>query len=178
MTEAEDILSTDEIRARVTDLEYKNLSEEEFIKEIERIYIEEKGEALPAKVEYFHSSDVESLKDDTSGYDGTALYFHSEENQIDVLYTISQGSQDTLDWEYNAIGLFGGTTIKQAEATAHFESEARRRFGIENDQDVLSIGLSHSLANNNNSIAHLTFGTFDVVHSFNGAQVSAYQMYF
>ncbi|UTR16194.1 hypothetical protein MM221_06440 [Salipaludibacillus sp. LMS25] len=88
---AEKVFITDEIRARVTDLEYRNLPEEEFLKEIERIYIEEMGEDFPAEIGYFHSSEAESLQDDDSGYDGTAIHFYSAENDINEAYPTLKG---------------------------------------------------------------------------------------
>lgn len=44
------VLVTKELRLRITDLEYEDLTPEEHIKEIQRIYIEEMGEPLPAEI--------------------------------------------------------------------------------------------------------------------------------
>ncbi|UTR16193.1 hypothetical protein MM221_06435 [Salipaludibacillus sp. LMS25] len=82
------------------------------------------------------------------------------------------------DWRYNLTGIFAGEDISQAQATRAFVRDAQKEFKKgESDKDPVVIGLSHSLANNNNSIAYLMFDTFDVVHSFNGAQVSYYQLF-
>ncbi|MBN8209797.1 hypothetical protein JI666_13655 [Bacillus sp. NTK071] len=76
------LLSSREFRLRITDLEYDNLSESEFIREVQRIYLEEFEETLPAKLDIFHSSQSSHLNNDTSGYDGTAIHFISEKDDI------------------------------------------------------------------------------------------------
>src|SRR5690625_2305483 len=103
----EQVLVTKEIRMRMIYLEYKynknsrKMSEETFIQEVERIYMEETGQQLSADISVFTSSESKKLKNDNSGYDGTALHFHSEENNINEVYVISQGTQDLDDWLYN-----------------------------------------------------------------------------
>lgn len=78
------VLITKELRMRITDLEYQynwepsSLSEEEFIREIERIYLEEVGKQIPTDISVYKSAESEILKDD-NGYDGTALHFFSEQ---------------------------------------------------------------------------------------------------
>lgn len=56
------ILDSTEMRFRIIDLEYNNLPEEEFIEQLEKIYIEEYGEKLPAEVEIFHLEEHQILK--------------------------------------------------------------------------------------------------------------------
>lgn len=113
----EQILITKELRMRVTQLEYENLSEKEFIQEIERIYLEETGASLPAEVSVYTSTASKKLKSDDSGYDGTALYFTSDKNNIDEVYIISQGSHGMDDWSYNIEAMLAGQSFSQAEAT-------------------------------------------------------------
>lgn len=178
----EKILVTRELRLRIIDLEYKNLPTNEYIKEIGRIYIEEIGEPLPSEVKIFKSSESESLRDDTSGYDGSAIHFISDDQNINEVYIISEGTQDWTDWNYNIQGLFAGQESSQAEATAEFTEDALTEFGfkkVANNQEyeIPVIGLSHSLAHNNNSTAHLVFDTFTKVYSVNGAQTNYYQLY-
>jgi len=183
---ADKILRSDEMRFRVIDMEYDNLSEEEFIERLETIYIEEYGEKLPAEVEIFHSSQSKNLKEDNSGYDGTIIYLNSEENDISEMYVISQGSQDIDDWDYNIKAMFAGRDSQQAEAVNLFIKEAKERFNI-NEEDSNSIdeekstsiiGLSHSLGHNNNTLAHLQYDIFDEIYSINGAQLNYYQLYY
>ncbi|WP_235000381.1 DUF6792 domain-containing protein [Virgibacillus dakarensis] len=174
------ILKTDEIRLRLVELEYDDLSNEEFIKRIKRVYLEEFGEELPANVDVFHSSQSKMLKSDTSGYDGTAIHFSSEDNNIDEVYVISQGSQGIEDWEYNVKSMFAGLEYSQAEKTRDFVEEAKREFGViaEEEDSAPVIGLSHSLAHNNNTTAYLAYDTFDEIYSVNGAQTNYYQLYY
>ncbi|WP_010531761.1 DUF6792 domain-containing protein [Lentibacillus jeotgali] len=172
---SEEVMHTQEMRLRLIDLEYKDLSEKELKKEIERIYVEEYGEELSAKIDVFTSSDAESLEDNTSGYDGTAIHFQSEENNIDEVYVISQGTQGAKDWEYNMKAMLAGQDISQADATEEFVNEAKKNFKTGDSTSI--IGLSHSLAHNNNTTAHLLYDTFDDIYSVNGAQTNYYQLY-
>lgn len=173
---------TKELRLRIIDLGYKDLPKKEYIKEIERIYIEEIGDPLPAKIKIYKSTESEVLKDDHSGYDGSAIHFISKDNNINEVYIVSKGSQDWADWNYNIQGLFAGMDYSQAEATKEFTKEALRKFGfkhVENNKvyQIPVIGLSHSLAHNNNVTAHLAYDTFSKVHSVNGAQTNYFQLF-
>ncbi|GGK09524.1 hypothetical protein GCM10007063_35000 [Lentibacillus kapialis] len=171
----EEVLHSREIKLRLIDMEYQGLSGEELKKEIQRLYVEEYGEKLPADIDIFSSSEANSLEGGKSGYDGTAIHFKSKENGIDEVYIISQGSQGGEDWEYNIKAMLAGQDIGQAEATDKFVSEAKKRFGAGDSTSM--IGLSHSLAHNNNTTAHLLYDTFDQVYSVNGAQTNFYQIY-
>ncbi|HLR51475.1 MAG TPA: DUF6792 domain-containing protein [Candidatus Avamphibacillus sp.] len=178
----EQIFITKELRMRLIQLEYKNLPEEQLIQEIERIYLEETGELLPAEVNVYTSSESSKLKEDSSGYDGTALLFSSEDNNIDEVYIISQGSQGIVDWSYNIESMLAGKNYSQAEATHDFTVDALEEFGItfnENEMDQVEIpvvGL-HSLAHNNNITSYLLYDTFSKVYSVNGAQTNYYQLF-
>ncbi|WP_308430752.1 DUF6792 domain-containing protein [Lentibacillus kapialis] len=81
------------------DLEYKGLSEQEFEKEIKQIYLEEYRKELPADVEIISSSDSTNSDVTSSDYDGTAIHFHSKDNNINEVYVISQGTKNMVDWE-------------------------------------------------------------------------------
>ncbi|MYL57732.1 hypothetical protein GLW20_09460, partial [Virgibacillus halodenitrificans] len=177
MSEVE-ILDSQQARLRLIDLEYKDLTDNELKKEIKKIYLEEYGELLNGKLEIFHSEDSKILENDVSGYDGTAIYVSTKD--IDELYVISQGTTDIKDWEYNLKSMFAGLDTSQAIATKNFTEEARKHFGIDNTNNNAStsvIGLSHSLAHNNNTTAHLIYDTFDQIYSVNGAQTNFYQIY-
>jgi len=172
---SEEVIHSKEMRLRMTQLEYDELSEEEFKQEIERMYIEEYGAKLPAKMDVYSTSNPNNFKNDTSGYEGTAIHFHSKENNIDEVYVISQGTQDAEDWEYNIKAMLAGQDIAQAEGAYKFVNEAKKVFGASDSTSVT--GLSHSLAHNNNATAHLLYDTFDDVYSVNGAQTNFYQIY-
>src|SRR5699024_4846606 len=179
----EQVLITKELRMRITELEYKNLPKEEFIKELERIFLEETGEAIPANISIYRSSESPALSEDESGYDGTAFHFISEENNINEVYIISQGSQGIEDWSYNIEAMLAGLNYTQAEMTDVFTMDALKEFNIDfdpNDRNTIPIpvvGLSHSLAHNNNTTSYLLFDTFSKVHSVNGAQTNYYQLF-
>ena len=172
MSEITFLLKT--LRLRLINIEYKNLSNVELKNEIERIYVEESGRELPGEVKILNSSDSIDLADDESGYNGTAISL-TNDNGLNEIYLISQGTTDAIDWEYNITGIFAGKSIAQAESTSIFLDEAIRKFSPEKEPTV--IGLSHSLAHNNNAIAQLTNGGFNNIYSVNGAPPSFYQLY-
>ncbi|GIN18722.1 hypothetical protein J32TS2_40780 [Shouchella clausii] len=172
----DELLIKDEVWLRITQLEYKmkqGMSKEAFEKEVRRIYIEEMGEELPADMKVYSSNESNNLESD---YDGTAIYFEDEEKSINQLYVISQGSNDPGDWLYNAIGLFQGKDASQAIDADTFVDEAKKAFNV-SDKEVLTVGLGHSLANNNNLTAQVLNESFDKVYGVNGAQINAYQLY-
>ncbi|RFA33336.1 hypothetical protein CAI16_15090 [Virgibacillus dokdonensis] len=72
--------------------------------------------------------------------------------------------------------MFAGKDGSQAIATNKFVNEAKKEFGVADT--IPTTGLSHSLAHNNNTTAHLVFDIFDEVYSVNGAQTNYYQLYF
>lgn len=167
---------TEQMRIRLVELEYQDLPTNEFITEVNRIYLEEVGEALPASIKVLKSSDAPSLINDTSGYDGTAIHFQSHKNDIDEVYIISQGTQDGIDWDYNVTGLFAGIDYEQAEKTEYFTDDALVLFNTTRSNTKVT-GLGHSLAHNNNTTAYLAYDTFDEVYGYNGAQTNYYQLF-
>ncbi|MFC4024366.1 DUF6792 domain-containing protein [Oceanobacillus longus] len=174
----EKVAITPEFRLRLIDLEYKDLPDEQMIKEIYKIYIEEYGKELKIDIDIFHSSQSSILKDGITGYNGTAIHFFSDELEINEVYIISQGTQDITDWEYNVKAMFAGIDYSQAQDTQKFTEEAIGKFDIKGNEDFpVVIGLSHSLAHNNNTTAHLAYNTFDKIYSVNGAQTNYYQLF-
>src|SRR5699024_9701996 len=172
---SEGVIDADEMRMRITQIEYEGLSEEEYKKEIKRIYLEESGERFPAEIEVYSTSNPNHFKEDNSGYEGTAVHIHSEEENISEMYVISEGSQTAEDWLYNVRGIFAGQDISQAKGANKFVNEAKKHFEV---SDSISVtGLSHPLAHNNNATAHLMYDTFDEIYSVNGAQTNYYQLY-
>ncbi|WP_346243579.1 DUF6792 domain-containing protein [Shouchella clausii] len=151
----------------------QGMSKEAFEKEVRRIYIEEMGEELPAGMEIYSSNESNRVKSD---YDGTAIYFENEKKGIRQLYVVSQGSNDSGDWLYNAIGLFQGKDASQAMDVEIFLEEAREMFDVD-EENTLTVGLGHSLANNNNLTAQVLNKSFNEIYGVNGAQINVYQLY-
>lgn len=173
-----EVLNSDNLRLRLIDLEYKGLKNEDFKVEIKRIYFEETGQELKADIEILKSRDAKSLKGDQSGYDGTAIYFKTEGKENDQLYILSQGSQQAKDWEYNMNAMLAGQDTSQAYATYNFVNDAKEHFNVNDEENQPEIiGMSHSLAHNNNATAQLIYNLFDKVYSVNGAQTNYYQLY-
>lgn len=171
------IFTSKELRLRITQLEYENLSSKEHKKEIQRIYFEETGEALPAGIEIFKTSQSDKIADE-SEYVGSAIRFHSEVNGIDEVYVVSQGTQGLDDWLYNLEAMVAGRAFKQVEEVNEFTKEALENLGYESETpNIPVIGLGHSQAHNTNASAHLVYDTFTDVYSVNGAQLNFYQLF-
>ncbi|MDG5473133.1 hypothetical protein P6709_15375 [Jeotgalibacillus sp. ET6] len=174
-----EVLFSESLRLRIIELEYKNLDEENFIKEVKRIYLEETGESLELEINYLSSNDAKRLEGDKSGYDGTAIHFYSEKQNIDQIYIISQGSTDRTDWNYNVGSIFAGTRATQSQSIYRFKEEALENFKTDSKSQSTTtiIGLSHSLGHNNNIIAQLSEDVFDKLYGVNGAQPTIYQLF-
>lgn len=170
------ILSTETLRQRLILLEYDNLSKKNFKNEIKRIYYEETGTELDVKMEVYFSSDFDDLARKSSSYDGTAIHFYSDNEEVNEMYIISQGTQDSQDVDYILRSLVAGINFDQASDTNNFTKKAKKEFGIK-DKKTPVIGLSHSLGHNNNVTAYLAFDTFDEIYSVNGAQANIYNLY-
>ena len=80
------------------------------------------------------------------------------------------------DWEYNLKAMVAGIDTSQAIETNKFIKDAKNKFGITEDRTEV-IGLSHSLAHNNNTTAHILNREFDKIYSVNGAQTNYFQLY-
>ncbi|OIK08830.1 hypothetical protein BIV59_18725 [Bacillus sp. MUM 13] len=175
-----EVLFTKELRLRLTELEYKDITTKSFAEEVKKIYIEETGKPLPANINVIRSKDVKKInRDIPSSYDGTAIHFYSKEKKIDQIYVISQGTANGDDWGYNIRAMIAGTDHSQAQNTSIFVKEAIKTFkkGSESTGNPSVTGISHSLAHNNNSLALLKDHVFDKTYSINGAQTNYYELY-
>lgn len=175
------ILVSEELRLRLIDLEYKDLSNKDYKAEIERIYIEETGKPIPTDIEIFQTEDSESI-DNESEYVGTAIRFYSEEENIDEVYVISEGTQGAGDWLYNFEAMVAAESYEQIDEVNEFTGEAMEHFGYsydskEENYGVPVVGLGHSQAHNTNASAYLVHNTFTSVYSVNGAQLNFYQLF-
>ncbi|GGK06825.1 hypothetical protein GCM10007063_31710 [Lentibacillus kapialis] len=72
--------------------------------------------------------------------------------------------------------MFAGKDYTQAKSSFIFTEEVVNK--IDNSENLEVIGLSHSLAHNNNTTAYLTYDTFDKIYSVNGAQTNYYQLFY
>ncbi|MFS3927179.1 DUF6792 domain-containing protein [Priestia flexa] len=170
------LVETKELWLRVTDLGYKDISKEELAREVQRIYMEETGNSLKGEISVLRSSELE---DNTSSYDGTAIHIYSKEQDVNEMYVVSQGTTDADDWLYNIRAMHAGLDTNQADSTDRFVEEARKVFKEKASIEEISstIGLSHSLAHNNNTVSQLLNGNFDEIYSVNGAQSTYFQLY-
>lgn len=174
------LVETKEIWLRVTDLGYKDISKEEFAQEVQRIYIEETGKPLKGEISVLRSSEINQIaKDENSSYDGTAIHIYSKEQDVNEMYVVSQGTMDTDDWLYNIRAMQAGIDVSQAKSTDLFVEKAKKEFKSQASIEEISstIGLSHSLGHNNNTVSQLLYGTFDDIYSGNGAQPTYFQLY-
>ncbi|AQX54704.1 DUF6792 domain-containing protein [Priestia flexa] len=174
------LVKTNELWLRITDLGYKDISKEEFAQEVERIYIEETGKPLKGEISVVRSSEIDQIvKDENSSYDGTAIHIYSKEQDVNEMYVVSQGTTNADDWLYNIRAMQAGVDTAQADSTNTFVKEAQKEFKERASVEEISstIGLSHSLAHNNNTVSQLLNGNFDEVYSVNGAQSTYFQLY-
>ncbi len=171
---SEDVFDTRELRLRITQLEYEGLSQSEYKQEVQRIYLEEKGEQIPGDIKIYSTSESNDIVEST-GYVGTAIHIKDENSGLSEMYVVSEGSQTAADWEYNIKGIFGGQGASQAIGTEEFVEKAKSHFDVPDSTKV--IGYSHSLAHNNNATAHLLYDTFNDIYSVNGAPLDYYQLY-
>lgn len=178
---SEKVLITKELRLRITELEYEDLPPEAYMQEIQRIYIEETGEPLPAEIELFISYQSDTI-DNESEYKGTAIRFYSKDNEIDEIYIVSEGTQGLDDWLYNVEALVAGRSFVQVEEADNFMDEALDHFQYEFDADkgnynIPIVGLGHSQAHNTNATAYLVHEKFTSVYGVNSAQLNYFQLF-
>ncbi|UTR16151.1 hypothetical protein MM221_06215 [Salipaludibacillus sp. LMS25] len=100
-----EVLGSDSVRARIIQMEYKELTESE----IRRIYIEETGTEPPANITIYSSDDFPELRegDYYSGFDGSAIHFYDEKKGINQVYTITRGSEGSEKDSWKLKNWFG-----------------------------------------------------------------------
>ncbi|XQY93783.1 DUF6792 domain-containing protein [Metabacillus sp. HB246100] len=189
----EELLNTDILKARIMNLEYENLTEKEISKEVKRIFYEETGKEIPTDISVFRSDDV--LKEHRinridSGFDGTIIHFHSEENETNQSITITRGSEfgeknnwRPIDWTYNLMGIYVGGTDSQFKDAKIFDDEVNNI--IKNKSTNLpkleKYGYGHSLGGNDITILQLMSSNkkilrYKAVYVINDAPPTAYQL--
>ena len=178
-----EILYSDELRGRITDMEYKNLSEEA----IKRVYFEETGKELTAEISLYHSQDyIGGVDSVNNGFDGTIVHFFDEAAGVNQVYSIARGSEmkeednwRPEDWMYNAFGIFVGQNDGQYLDAQRFENVVTSIIEKEtekSDIDLVKIGLGHSLGGNTKQVQQLINQEFDKVYTINAAQPTVYQL--
>lgn len=198
----EEILNTDIIRARITDLEYGKISAEE----IRRIYIEETGQEPPGEITVYHSDDLKVLSEKKragkdSGFDGTVIHFYDPKQGINQSYTITRGSESAedngegapLDWVYNGLGIFTGQVKNQYDDAKYFDKtvteminkkvsvdyKKRQKDGEHSQRvELEKYGVGHSLGGNHIQMLQLMNNSFKSVYAINDAAPTSYQLAF
>ncbi|UTR16149.1 hypothetical protein MM221_06205 [Salipaludibacillus sp. LMS25] len=177
-----EVLDSDQVRARMIQMEYKELTESE----IRRIYIEETGTEPPANITVYSSDDYPELRegDYYSGFDGSAIHFYDEEKGINQVYTITRGSEGSekdswkpKDWFYNLFGIGLGQNASQLEDAGTFVDyvmiDVER---VDTNIPLKSLGMGHSLGGNLITTLQLVTGQFDNVYAVNHIPPSMYQL--
>ncbi|WP_053073791.1 DUF6792 domain-containing protein [Bacillus sp. LL01] len=191
-----EILHAKIIKARIAELEYKQLT----IENIRRIYIEEIGKEPPGKITIYHSDELpKSVRDYDSGFDGTVIHFMDLEAGINQSYTITRGSEmgenngegPPSDWLYNTFGIFGGKAQNQLQDARHFEKHVSKEINSAVDKEVNYIngqgkhinpqaltkyGIGHSLGGNLIQTIQILDQPFESVTAINDAPPSLYQL--
>lgn len=101
----------DSLRNKITQLEYKNLSNKE--KEIKEIYKKHTGREIP-NFEIYSSSEMGIGK--KSGFDGAAIHFYDKQRNINEVYYIFRGTEPSKDFGdvvYDALGVGAGKNNAQ-----------------------------------------------------------------
>ncbi len=162
------------VQMRITDLEYKfpEMTDEEIIEAIERIYLEEMGRPIDTKMNIgrmdgnFESSDAK----------GTAIVLANKGNsdEVNEVVFISRGSVSTEDWVDNLFSIGVGTGGAQyARDTKNFLDTITEQHDIEREVPVYA--LAHSKGHNTVAAIQLKDAYFTEVNTFNGAQSNAIQ---
>ncbi|MFY0761254.1 DUF6792 domain-containing protein [Metabacillus dongyingensis] len=194
----EEVLNSDILRVRLTELEYggeKNFT----VEEVRKIIIEETGESPPRNIEILSTDSLKEFKElknegKDSGFDGTAIHFYDAEKGINQTYVITRGSENgerldneekggPLDWIYNSLGIYAGKESNQYREAKLFDSlvskEVEKNIKLNHIEiENKKYGLGHSLGGNLIQMISIMNGSFEKVYAFNDAPPSAYQLAF
>jgi len=178
-----EVLFSEELRARILSLEYKNLTAEK----IRQIYFEETGKELDINIKIYRSKDYEQvLNIGKYGFDGTIIHFFDETTKTNQVYSIARGSEMSeeidwrpQDWLYNIMGIFvGGSKVQYADAEI-FENYILKMIRKETVQfgiNLTKIGMGHSLGGNTKQIQQLKNNDCYKVYVYNDAPPTVYQL--
>ncbi|GAE29408.1 DUF6792 domain-containing protein [Halalkalibacter hemicellulosilyticus] len=180
---AQKVLDSDLLRARIVSMEYDEVTESE----VRRLILEETGKETPENITIYHSNDIDAIHNSEvySGFDGTVIHIYDEVQGINQMYTIVRGSEGTekdswkpKDWIYNGMAIGAGQSSAQYLDTLTFQSEVSEliRQRTPNNISLESYGIAHSLGGNNTMNAQLTDGIFDKLYVFNPAPPSVFHL--
>lgn len=173
MGNKKEVFDSDIIKVRLTKEEYAGISEEQ----VKQIYLEETGKKLDAKVKVYKSSNYINTD---SGFAGSIIHVYNPKKGINEAYTITRGTEDAKDWEYNVFGLYGGITQSQYEDAKVFHNEvikAIKKNNITNQKyQIDEYGMGHSLGGNLIQTLNITGTNFKKVTAINDAPPSIYQL--
>ncbi|MDE8675452.1 hypothetical protein M4B17_22005 [Priestia aryabhattai] len=121
-------LLSNDIRNKITQLEYSGLSGKE--KEITRIYKEATGENPPNFKIY---SSVEMGIGNKSGFDGAAIHFHDKKHNINEVYYVFRGTEPSKDFGdvvYDVLGIGAGKSTQQINDAKKCISKLKQRLKV------------------------------------------------
>ena len=178
-----EFLCSDELRGRIVDLEYIELTEDK----IRQIYFEETGKELKVDIQLYHSNNYnKKLTIGSNGFDGTIIHFFNKELGVNQVYSIARGSEmkeeenwRPEDWMYNTFGIFVGQNNGQFQDAQRFEQYVNYDIiqKTKNSKiNLTKIGLGHSLGGNTKQLQQLLNPEFDKVYTINAAQPTVYQL--
>ncbi len=176
----QEILYTDELRARIMELEYSQLT----VDKIKKIYYEETGKELNLDINIFHSKDYEEELDiGKNGFDGTIIHFYDKNKGINEVYSITRGSEAVEentnrpdDWMYNLFGIFIGQNTEQYHDAQKFDEFIISNYIKNNKEDFTYIGFGHSLGGNTKQLQQILLNDYDRVYIINDAPPTFYQL--
>ncbi|WP_146551145.1 DUF6792 domain-containing protein [Rummeliibacillus sp. SL167] len=171
MGNKKEVFDSDIVKIRLAKEEYTGISEEQ----VKQIYLEETGQKLDAKVKVYKSDDY--IKKD-SGFAGSIIHVYNPKKGINEAYTITRGTEDAKDWEYNVFGLYGGIDKKQYQDARAFYYNTLKDIKNKTRDSVRikNYGIGHSLGGNLIQTLNITGANFDEVTAINDAPPSVYQL--
>ncbi|WP_397539509.1 DUF6792 domain-containing protein [Rummeliibacillus pycnus] len=176
MGNQKEVFNSDIVKVRLAKEEYSDLS----VEKVKQIYLEETGKKLDAQVKVYKS--IDNIKSD-SGFAGSIIHIYNPKKGINEAYTITRGTEDTKDWEYNMFGLFGAIDTQQYEDAKIFHNKTigiiKKETNIGSDKNNIKLNeyaIGHSLGGNLAQTLNLDGANFREVTVINDAPPSAYQL--
>nr|WP_273127652.1 DUF6792 domain-containing protein [Bacillus weihaiensis] len=125
----EELLNTDILRARIMNLEYKNLSEDKIKSEIRRIYFAETRKELKSDLTIYRSDVI--LKELSEHSIDSGFDFIAKNRKLTSPSQLQErgcelGEKDTwrpIEWSYNLVGIYVGGTYNQFQDAKEFDNK-------------------------------------------------------
>ena len=166
-------LLDENVRNKITQLEYKDLSGKE--DKIRMIYKKETGKELP-EFKIYSSKDMEIGK--KSGFDGAAIHFYDKKNKINQIYYIFRGTEPAKDFGdvvYDALGIGAGKKNNQIQDAKEMYDRIEKKIE-KSDLKVDRYGDGHSLGGNLIVTLGLITKNFKDIRGLNDAPVNVKQL--